>query len=419
MKLKAKTLLIITLILSFFSFRVNHVDANFEGFKSNCITEGNDSSSNSNNSTDGGTSEGDWLTEGTTANKNAKIIWDYWKGKGFGGVHISGVMGNVKNEGDYYIPDKAEGGKNDRGLGDGVAPSVVGSGYSVGGGGHYQFTPYTKYAPLGDKKWKDSVAQSDFVWDSEVANASWKSDYLKLTTPEDSAEMWSAKYERPGSYNPQKSVDAKAVYIAFGGKDVKPNSDLANSTGTAVEGDSSSQNQQSSICGNNGKSTGNGNGDIIDKGRALLGYFSYLQVHGEHYIGSVSNPKKDGVTDCSGFVWLVLKQTGYKVPDDMQWYTGNMESDAKGEHKWLEEIDKKDTKAGDIVIVNTGDGAGSNGHTAFLTEAWKDEPVKSNTTMVIQQGGNGDSVNEDTFINSFLSLVQGDYSITFARAIKE
>jgi hypothetical protein len=98
-----------------------------------------------------------------------------------------------------------------------------------------------------------------------------------------------------------------------------------------------------------------------------------------------------------------------------------MEDDAKSDHKWLKEIPKKDAKAGDVVIVNTGSGAGNNGHTAIITEGWKDKSDKDNDTKIVQMGGSlaDDGVNQSKFNQSFTSLLTGDYSITMARPIKK
>lgn len=386
-------------------------EANFEGHTVKCLVDvPSDDDSGSSGETGG--LGGDWLAQGTVANKTAQGMWDWWKKKGFGGVQLAGILGVVDIEGGFSIPDRAQGTTGNLGLASNVEP--IG-----GGGGHYQFTPYTKYAPMGDKKWLDSDKQNQFVWDSEVKSAKWLPDFLKTTTPEVSAKMFSDKYERPAHFDTRKADSAKKAYISFGGKDILPDSDLALSGGTAETGSEEYQKAKTAeYCGSSSKNGGN-DGNIIKTGRKLLGYFTYLQVHGEHYIGSVDNPKKDGVTDCSGFIWLVLMQSGYKAPEDMQWFTGSMEADAKGENKWLKEISKNEAGEGDIVIVNTGGGAGSNGHTAFLTEKWKSEPDVSNTTGIIQQGGEGGSVNESTFSASFLSLLQKDHSITFARPMKK
>lgn len=155
------------------------------------------------------------------------------------------------------------------------------------------------------------------------------------------------------------------------------------------------------------------NGDIVSVAKSLLGYFTYQLIHGESYIGSVANPDRNGITDCSGYVWLVLAKAGYRVPSNMQWYTGSMTSDARGTHNWFQEIAPEQSRAGDVVIYNVGGGAGANGHTAILLETYR-----GNETQIIQMGGDGrySGVNTSTIGYSFGSLLGGDRCI--ARAIK-
>lgn len=117
--------------------------------------------------------------------------------------------------------------------------------------------------------------------------------------------------------------------------------------------------------------------DIAKNAEAMVGYFvgHYLQNHNPSLVSdnndgndwSVADVKKDGYTDCSGFVWTVLKVSGFKVPAGMAWNTATMATDAKGNHQYLKEIDKKNAKAGAIV---TAGGTGNAGHTVILAEDW-------------------------------------------------
>lgn len=434
---------LITLSLMFlgiiFSFHNQSVYANFEGYKETCVTtiDDTDDSEGENDNNSSGNS-GSWEVEGTDAFKIAKEIWDYWKGKGFSGAAISGVLGNVAHEGGFEIPDRAEGHYGNDSKTNGIAYGNVphvGSGYPTGssgkpegGGGHYQFTPYSKFAPLSDKKWLDSKAQSNFVWTSEVKNASWLKTYIYLDSVNEAVEKWFSLYERGASLDPAKITSGKKAYQVFGGAGIDGDSELANVDDDA-EGDKETEDKDKStfsVCdtGSKNSSGDSSDGEIEKLAKKLIGYFTYLQVHGEKYIGSVESPKKDGVTDCSGFVWLVLTQAGYNTPKDMQWFTQSMEDDAKGKGEYLKEIKASEAKAGDVVIVNTGNGSGSNGHTAILLEDWKEkESDPQNTTKIIQMGGisTATGVNESEFGMSFLSLVNGNngkHTLTFARPVK-
>lgn len=430
--------LIILIVFSVFNTD-QFVYANFEGFFPKCRPGEIDSENNSGD-TDAGTNTssgkaGAWTEEGTKANSIAQEIWDYWKGKGFGGAAISGVMGNVAHEGGFDIPDRAEGhyggdSKTD-GISEGNIPATM-SHYPVGntggregGAGHYQFTPYSKFAPAGDSKWKSTKSQNDFVWTSEVQKATWLNEYINLSSVEKAVEMWFVKYERGMSLNPAKIDSGKKAYEVFGGSNISADSALANAVDTANQGEEEAKERSSNlnICAPNdgldssGATLSGDSGEIVSIANSLLGYFKYVMIHGESYIGSVDKPDKGGVTDCSGFVWLVLAKGGYKNPPNMGWYTGSMEDDALGEQKYLKKISAEEAKAGDIVIVTA---SGKTGHTAILLEDWKDAKPSENTTEIIQMGGiSMDGVNSDAFNSSFRSLVNGNHTITFARAIKE
>ena len=161
--------------------------------------------------------------------------------------------------------------------------------------------------------------------------------------------------------------------------------------------------------------TGKADGNIIKTAKSMKGYFKYGQSHPSADLGTnLKNPNKSGTTDCSGFIWLTLNKAGYKVPANMGWFTGTMASDAKGSHQYLKQISENDAKAGDIVIVNQGAGAGNNGHTAFITENWHGK-----NTKIIEEGGDTTGhVNEGRFGTSFSILLDGG-DVVLARPVKK
>lgn len=181
--------------------------------------------------TDADASGGDWTQQGTPAYNNAQSIWNYWKAKGFSGAAISGILGNIAHEGGFTIPDRAQGHFGDDEKTNGVSAGVMPNG---GGGGLYQFTPFTKYAPLGDKKWLDIKQQGDYVWSSEVSSASWLSKYASESDPKAASRMWFDKYERGASYNPAKDASAQQAYALFGGSSVSVNTSLLGQASTTA-----------------------------------------------------------------------------------------------------------------------------------------------------------------------------------------
>lgn len=154
--------------------------------------------------------------------------------------------------------------------------------------------------------------------------------------------------------------------------------------------------------------------DIVKVAKSMKGWFYYIQKHPSADLGSdLSRPNRSGGTDCSGFVWLVLDQAGYRTPTNMGWYTATMAQDARSSQLWLKKLDKNNAQAGDLVIVNQGTGAGNNGHTAILLENWHGQ-----STKIIEEGGIASHVNESTFGVAFSSLLKNG-AFTLARPIKK
>lgn len=411
--------------ISFFG-RVPLAKANFEGYSARCV---DDSTSNSKSSdTSSGTNSGvggNWTQEGSQAYIWAKGIFDYWtKKRGFSGAAAAGAVGNAGNEsGLTFDPQIVQGGgRTDN-------PKTVTGAVGTHGYGIYQISPGANYGNWGGFTEATVENESDYVWEAYngaavsggLKNNGHLSELANAATPEDGTWLWFHTVELAAQS--QSSYDRKAnreniarkAYEMFGGADIPANSALFGAATTADIGQQETKAADSSDC-----ATPIDSNNIVEVAKTLIGYFTYQQVHGEHYIGSVDSPDKNGITDCSGFVWLVLAKAGYKVPENMGWFTMTMEQDAKGPHKYLEEVSPDEAKAGDIVIVNTGDGSGSAGHTAILEEKWKGGDPKNNSTKIIQMGGRSDKegVNEDHFNTSFTSLLDGG-TITLARAIKK
>lgn len=117
--------------------------------------------------------------------------------------------------------------------------------------------------------------------------------------------------------------------------------------------------------------------DIVGIAGQLMGYFTYSQPNRKSFvvnngtpdsITSVADINRNGQTDCSGFIWIVAKLAGFKVPSSVGWSTGSMTTDATGAHNYLQEIPASEAKAGDIIIGTNCLGGGTCGHTALLAE---------------------------------------------------
>lgn len=341
---------------------------------------------------------GDWTRKGTKAYKTAKQIFDFWVSKGMSGAQAAGIVGNVAGGEDTTLELKRY--------------EVPGD--TSHGGGLYQFTPLTKFLAIAHGDWSVK-SQSNAVLKLEPQTVRTYMSSTKGKSPEECASKWEWTYERPAAWAGKQSEGsrrsaARKAYDMFGGAKIKGKNSLL---GGAAKGAASSVDSGDSDCDDYGDG-GAVHGDIAKTAKKYIGWFTYEQVHGESYIGSVKHPNKNGKTDCSGFVWFVLAKAGYKVPANMQWYTKTMEEDARGAHKWLKQISAKNSRAGDIIIANQGSGGGDDGHTAILLEKFHGAGTK-----IIQEGGEGGNggVNIGHYGPSFGYLTSG--TITIARAIKK
>lgn len=320
----------------------------------------------------------------TDAEKFAWQAWVMLLSLGYSQAAAAGILGNINGEaGPSMNPDTDQIGGPAYG-----AIQFDGSAYPLVPPATYDGRVYVQnlmraagitddYKTMAAQMRLVDWANSNGQWIGKVAPTT-VAGYKALTDPSQAAYAFENNFERPATAHPDRQGYAVYWYNKF--KDLK---------------------------------IPQANSDIVSVAKSLLGYFTYQLIHGEAYIGSVANPDRNGVTDCSGYVWLVLAKAGYRVPANMQWYTGSMTSDARGAHQWLQEIAPEQSKAGDIIIYNVGGGAGANGHTAILLETYR-----GNDTQIIQMGGDGrfSGVNTSTLGYSFGSLLGGDRCI--ARAVK-
>lgn len=320
----------------------------------------------------------------TDAEKFAWQAWVMLLSLGYSQAAAAGILGNINGEaGPSMNPDIDQIGGPAYG-----AIQFDGSAYPLIGTPTYNGREYVqrlmKAAGITDN-YKEMMPQMRLVnwamsngqWIGKVAPTT-VAGFKALTDPSQAAYAFENNFERPATAHPDRQGFAVYWYNKF--KDLK---------------------------------IPQANSDIVSVAKSLLGYFTYDQVHGEHFIGSVANPDRNGRTDCSGYVWLVLAMCGYRVPANMLWYTGSMRDDARGSHNWLREIGENEARAGDVVIYNVGGGAGNAGHTAILLENYR-----GNDTQIIQMGGDSrySGVNASTIGYSFGSLLGGDRCL--ARAVK-
>lgn len=329
--------------------------------------------------------------------ENAKQIYDYLiKNYDATPQGASGVLGNLQQE-SQLDPSSIER-PNDPLSGHGIVQWTAG-----------RTTNLMNFAKDKGKKWDNLGLQLEFL-DSELKGSEKNGlKALKETDVRKATTQWQVLFERAGDPVLGNRLSfADHWYAEFGTKDPVSSDTLGN----ASDQENATINLE---CASDDDDTGKTDGNIIKTAKSMKGYFRYGQQHPSPDLGNnLKKPNKTGTTDCSGYIWLVLNKAGYKVPKNMAWFTGSMSADAKGAHKWLKQIKPSDAKAGDIVIVNQGAGAGNNGHTAFLTENWHGKDTK-----IIQEGGDTTGhVNEGRFGTSFSILLDGG-DVVLARPVKK
>lgn len=183
-------------------------------------------------------SDSDWTKEGTTAYNNAKKVFTAFVNNGTTGAFAAGVVGWVNSEGGFTMIGRAEGhyGNNikENSIAYGVVPVGLAYYTTAAGGGIFQFTPFTKYAPLGSPDWENADKMIEFVI-KEVARGDWNPDHdltgghhsfqeaAQMTNPQEASLTWNA-YERGNTayiHQDQKRNDAQKAYELFGGSKYK------------------------------------------------------------------------------------------------------------------------------------------------------------------------------------------------------
>ena len=187
---------------------------------------------------------GSWKKKGTKEYQRAHSVFKSWTNRGLSGAAAAGIVGWVTHEGgDFSILDRAEGHygntEKEAGISENNEPIPSGN-YSVGGGGIYQFTPYTKFLnlgkkSLGNKKWLSAAAQNKQVanelnqngWNSKAAYVDDTSfpEFARSTDAAKCVLKWNG-YERGATASiaataASRKADAKAAYKLFNGADYK------------------------------------------------------------------------------------------------------------------------------------------------------------------------------------------------------
>lgn len=129
--------------------------------------------------------------------------------------------------------------------------------------------------------------------------------------------------------------------------------------------------------------------NIARNAERMVGYFNYGQVRPVqnyvtkpgHQLNTVDDVDPNGITDCSGFVWLTLRVSGYNVGGFPAGSTENMKHLDGGWGSVLEEIPQNQAQPGDIVVVSASMADG--GHTGILDGSYNGNDLVNSDTPFI------------------------------------
>lgn len=372
----APLLLIFTVFIVFMSSSINQIDD-----ESDCSATPSAQIASSN-------------VDSKSKEENAKAIYDY-VGSQIPESTPQGLVGMIGNfEQESQLNPAAVERPNDPLSGHGIAQWTAG-----------RTTSLKNFASSKGKEWSNLGLQLEYLI-SELKGAEKNGvSALKASSVAQATEEWQTKFERAGiPAMGNRLTYADKWFAKLGTSDPVANAALS-------LGADAKQEKYNSDC--TSSTSDSDNGDIVKTAKQFIGWFNYSQPMRTQF-GTIETPNKEGYTDCSSFVWFILTKAGYKTPANVGWYTGSMTPDARGTHQYLKEVSKSDAKAGDIIIVNQGSGAGNDGHTAVLIENWH-----GNTTKIIESGGmqNG-KVGQGQVDLSFGYLLNGG-DICIARPIKK
>lgn len=359
-------------------------------------------------------SSGAWTQKGTKAYNTAKTVFHRLiKDLGISGAAAAGVLGNIRQESGPELS------------------TAINNSSGDGGHGLMQWTfgrrtALTAFAKKQHLREDTLELQIRMIEHDMKNNALWLSgkygqqslkQFGHLTDPKEAAmrfyisgmETGAGLRSDPDGSGKNRAAYAEQAYRMFNGSKYKAKSILG---GSSKGASSASSDQSGDNTCDDDDAIGTG-GPLLSQAKKLIGYFTY-GAHGVSGYGSWKHPNKNGQTDCSGFVWLAMKRAGYDVGNDA-FFTGTMEADAKGPHKYLKQIKAKDAKPGDVIIMNIGSGVGPNGHTAIIAGKYKGYQTK-----IIEMGGdNHDHVHTSNIEYSFYSLIHGGARVTWARPVKK
>lgn len=362
--------------------------------------------------------DSDPFTKGTKAYENAHKVFMAFVNSGMSGESAAGAVGWANSEGSYDIIGRAQGhyggGINDS-ISKGAVPTTGGTSNTLGGGGIFQFDPYTKYAPLNSPDWEDADKMVAFVIDS-ISKGDWNpaydesghnwsfQEFAKQTNIDETAMSWNAyergnmAYVRPE----QKKADARKFaevfeaskyeyddakfQKAFGGGGASSNNSSSSSESSDDDddeeddddNDNSNEDEEDSDSSSSSDSSNKDSKKDSDKDKKTIDTDKAIKWYKDK-LGKVkySQDARTGPDsyDCSSSLFYALVAGGAKE--------GGSPVSTETEHDWLKDNgyelvyegawsskdDVQNREKGDVIIWGTkGKSSGNLGHTMLMED---------------------------------------------------
>lgn len=288
-----------------------------------------------------GASNTDPFTKGTKANQNAEKLVRSWIDVGLSGAAANGLAGWINSEGGFAMFGRAEGHYGDDLERNSIAygNKPVGLSYytTEAGGGTYQITPFTKYAPLGDPKWEDIDEMNKWVM-NQVKNGDWVASmdltggnhsfeqFAQMTDVKQASLVWQA-YERGSVVHinqQQKQDDAQKFYDLFEGGNYSYDEAKfkANFGATSIDSGeiaSSSDSSESLSHSGCGRSSSSGGEEWGDDGVGIVSYKNFNAWKADELPNDLKpyalDPKSLGLHYRSKEGWNVIAWSGGQCTD--------------------------------------------------------------------------------------------------------
>ena len=316
--------------------------------------------------TSDGAASGDWLNS-----KALKDVIKFFKGKGFSGVAISGIIGSIGRE-SHGDPHIIQGG------GDTDNPKTVTGATGTHGYGLFQISPGSKYGNWsGFKKGASAWNQCEYIWSAYGGAActagvrSDPADAKKLQhakSPAEAAFYWYYMVEdhvgTPSSYDAKSDREAYAqqAYSHFKlssikGDDAKLNSLLGSGNeSTANQNADTAESMNTNHCKGKDTEPDSANG-VAGYAKAMIGWFNYSEGMRTDFakdgdwknISKLSQVNKNGHVDCTSFSWLCGRLAGYRMNgNNWPWTTQALSDPSSAGCKEI--TNKNDVRPGDFGL---------------------------------------------------------------------